>query len=474
VKVGCTKAPICSADAQCTALWGADPCKTNVHCDGASATCKFAPLDKDNDQHAPVVCGGGDCDDTDPQRHPGLAESCDGKDNNCNVAVDDGASCPGAQTCQAGVCACPPANVCDSECVDKSSNPAHCGACFNVCPLTATCVSGGCKCPGTQTQCGAACVDTSNNLQHCGSCNTACGPYESCSAGACKCTKTLCGGICKDTQTDPSNCGTCGVSCAQGATCQAGTCVCPGSQPTACGGKCVDTSTDAANCGTCGNVCGLGACKAGVCQTCLPGGMMVLIDRSGSMSGTKFTSTIDAVGAFVQEPASSGLSVGVNFYPRLSGSTTLCATSDYAVPDVAISTLPGATQTILFALSGKSPNTASVFSPPLEAALKNVRDWRLANPNRLGAVVMINDGGIGIGCSSDSLTWASSAASSAYGGTPSVPTHIIGLGTPSTNEVQQWTTIAAAGGGTLYHLPSVSTQAVLGALQTARAALMCP
>jgi len=34
----------------------------------------------------------GDCDDTDPLRYPGLAEVCDGVDNDCNDVVDDGAT----------------------------------------------------------------------------------------------------------------------------------------------------------------------------------------------------------------------------------------------------------------------------------------------------------------------------------------------------------------------------------------------
>ncbi len=45
-----------------------------------------------------VFCGvlpghvtiGGDCDDSDPKIHPGVAEICDGIDNNCNGAIDDG------------------------------------------------------------------------------------------------------------------------------------------------------------------------------------------------------------------------------------------------------------------------------------------------------------------------------------------------------------------------------------------------
>lgn len=48
--------------------------------------------DADRDGYA--VQGGGcgpvDCDDTDPSIHPGAAEVCDGKDNNCNGQIDEG------------------------------------------------------------------------------------------------------------------------------------------------------------------------------------------------------------------------------------------------------------------------------------------------------------------------------------------------------------------------------------------------
>jgi hypothetical protein len=40
---------------------------------------------------------GGDCDDSDGLVHPGLAETCDGRDNDCNGITDD----PGASGCQA-------------------------------------------------------------------------------------------------------------------------------------------------------------------------------------------------------------------------------------------------------------------------------------------------------------------------------------------------------------------------------------
>lgn len=50
-----------------------DPTQSYTGCDGASG---YAPE-------------GGDCDDDDPDSHPGAPEACDGVDNDCNDAVDD-------------------------------------------------------------------------------------------------------------------------------------------------------------------------------------------------------------------------------------------------------------------------------------------------------------------------------------------------------------------------------------------------
>ena len=47
--------------------------------------------DADGDGYADVALGGDDCDDGDPAVNPGAEELCDGADNDCNGAVDDGA-----------------------------------------------------------------------------------------------------------------------------------------------------------------------------------------------------------------------------------------------------------------------------------------------------------------------------------------------------------------------------------------------
>jgi hypothetical protein len=74
-----------------------DPCSVD-RCDGTAGGCVHErPADADHDgfvgkapDGAPAACGGQDCDDTDANVHPGATELCDGKDDDCNGAIDEG------------------------------------------------------------------------------------------------------------------------------------------------------------------------------------------------------------------------------------------------------------------------------------------------------------------------------------------------------------------------------------------------
>jgi hypothetical protein len=78
-----------------------DPCTTDA-CVSTTGTCTFTArtLDSDGDSFraplpgfapgAPGACGN-DCNDASPAAHPGVVETCDGVDNDCNGVVDDGA-----------------------------------------------------------------------------------------------------------------------------------------------------------------------------------------------------------------------------------------------------------------------------------------------------------------------------------------------------------------------------------------------
>jgi len=94
---------------------GADNYPTNPEtCDGLDNNCNLiADEGFDGDSDGVTTCGADgtlgtaddDCDDTDGDNSPNLAESCDGADNNCDTVVDEGqlgtgAACAG-QSCLA-------------------------------------------------------------------------------------------------------------------------------------------------------------------------------------------------------------------------------------------------------------------------------------------------------------------------------------------------------------------------------------
>ena len=104
----CLEGGICSG--RCT---GATDCPPGWRCEERAGVGKVC------------VCDGGG------------AEVCNGKDDDCDTKVDNGAPCPIGQYCHEGQCRCiPPSELCNGACEDVTQSLLHCGKCDNACPTS--------------------------------------------------------------------------------------------------------------------------------------------------------------------------------------------------------------------------------------------------------------------------------------------------------------------------------------------------
>lgn len=180
------------------------------------------------------------------------AETCNGLDDDCNGATDEGSLCPANFVCDKGSCvqgcnsgefACAADKVCNAAgyCVDPACKDVTCDA-------GKVCIGGVCKapcegvtCPFPQTCLGNGCVDPCATVK--------CAMGQVCDKGACitecSCSPCAAGLACDAASGHCSDPSCVGVACGAGTHCVAGACVdvcagavCPSGQ--ACSmGQCV-------------------------------------------------------------------------------------------------------------------------------------------------------------------------------------------------------------------------------------------
>ncbi|MBW2522776.1 MAG: VWA domain-containing protein [Deltaproteobacteria bacterium] len=179
--------------------------------------------------------------------------------------------------------------------------------------------------------------------------------------------------------------------------------------------------------------------------------LFLVVDRSGSMSGTLWTGTVNALNAFFTDPASTGINVGLNLFPPVTG-TGECVMGDYNPLQYPASIPP------LFLLPDDSAELATILNgagtagvTPMYAALAGTYqvavDWQTAHANHEVVVVLASDGSPN-SCSSvhgtDEIQACAGLAGAAYGG-EGIETYCIVLDSAAMGAL---TAVAQAGGTT--------------------------
>lgn len=185
--------------------------------------------------------------------------------------------------------------------------------------------------------------------------------------------------------------------------------------------------------------CGPPACAADVASAAVKKvNMLLTVDRSGSMSGGKWTGTKAALNAFFGSPSSAGLGVALEFWSTGASAATgdgcgnNCSDStNCANPMVPLGTLSASAaptdaheQALKNGLATMTPSGMTPTYPALEGALLWASNNLQTDPNNIYVVVLVTDGDP-TQCQTN-VTAISALAASAYL-TYGVRTYVIGM-----------------------------------------------
>ncbi len=189
-----------------------------------------------------------------------------------------------------------------------------------------------------------------------------------------------------------------------------------------------------------------GGCAATTAQAeLIPLDIIIVLDESGSMSGTKWTTVTGALKDFVTDPLSTGISVGLLYFPNFQ--TDDCVVTDYTSLDVDIGELPSNSTLLVNSINSHAPHGSTPTYGALKGALIKATAYQDLNPTHKVIVVLASDGDPG-GCySSANPDWddiptiaAQAAGAYSYNG---VQTYTIAMDGATVASLDE---IAAAGG----------------------------
>ncbi|MBI3204602.1 MAG: VWA domain-containing protein [Myxococcales bacterium] len=121
--------------------------------------------------------------------------------------------------------------------------------------------------------------------------------------------------------------------------------------------------------------------------------LFIALDKSSSMSGFKWDAAKAGLIAFVNNPTSGGVHVGLKLFPRAIDGTPVCDQKPYATPDTPFALLPGNATAIETAIKAAVPDGLSTpVYPALGGALLKGIEITQNNPGHTAAVLLVTDG----------------------------------------------------------------------------------
>jgi hypothetical protein len=198
-----------------------------------------------------------------------------------------------------------------------------------------------------------------------------------------------------------------------------------------------------------------------------------MMDRSGSMvtgfpapaSPESWNNSITAVTAFVQDPASAGIDVGLGTFPFGPDNTADCAGSDCGQPVVPIAPLPGNAQPMIDAMNQQAPNSPVTLTPTecgLNGMIQQCQTYMANSPTGEQCVAILVTDGTPTQCDTNQQNLINIAAQGAANG---VLVFSLGLPGADMNFLNQ---IAQAGGTGASLDVTLGPQAFIDALNSIR------
>lgn len=189
-----------------------------------------------------------------------------------------------------------------------------------------------------------------------------------------------------------------------------------------------------------------------------PTNLIFIYDKSGSMGDAatgfdpakKWIPVGTGMKEFFADGYSKTLRASLQFFPLNDDTIETTCAYPYGQPTVALTSASDAAFTQ--AIDGTKPSGGTPTLPALQGAIAYAKQVATDRPGDKTAVVLVSDGEPGFwdagqsafvpGCQDNDVTHASAVAKSAFEGSPSVPTYVIGVGA----KLEALNTIASAGG----------------------------